>query len=372
MCIILHKYDKLLGMENIQIEFGNRIKELRIGYGISQEELASITGIKRENLSRVESGKYNATLQTIEKFCKAFNMTPSQLLSFPEHDTIMEKSNESTIKPHPFVKWAGGKKQILDKLTHYLPSSFNTYYEPFVGGGALFLNLMPSSAVINDLNEELMVAYKCLQDDKKFDELISILRKHEENHSEEYYYKIREMDRNSNFLSLSEPERAARMIYLNKACFNGLYRVNAKGYFNVPSGRKTKVKAFEKENLESIHKYFMDSRIEFLCTDFETSVKTAKKGDFVYFDPPYDTPEDKDSFTSYAKDGFGKEQQKRLSDVFKALSEKKVFVMLSNHNTNYINSLYEGFNIHVIEAKRMINSDPKGRGNVKEVIITNY
>lgn len=372
MCIILHKYDKLFSMKNIQIEFGNRIKELRIGYGISQEELASITGIKRENLSRVEAGKYNATLQTIEKFCKAFNMNPSQLLLFSDAQETETQKNESIIKPHPFVKWAGGKKQILEKLTAYIPSSFNTYFEPFIGGGALFLNLMPKSAVINDLNEELIDAYKCLQDDKKFNKLLEILKMHEEKHSEEYYYEVREMDRNTDFSSLTEPERAARMIYLNKACFNGLYRVNAKGFFNVPSGRKEKVKTFEKENMESIHNYFKKSKIKFLCTDFKESVKTAQKGDFVYFDPPYDTLEDKESFTSYAKDGFGKEQQKRLSEVFKELSNKEVSVMLSNHNTDYIKTLYKDFNIHVIEAKRMINSDPKGRGNVKEVIITNY
>ena len=124
--------------------------------------------------------------------------------------------------------------------------------------------------------------------------------------------------------------------------------------------------------MESIHNYFKKSKIKFLCTDFEESVKTAQKGDFVYFDPPYDTLEDKESFTSYAKDGFGKEQQKRLSEVFKELSNKEVSVMLSNHNTDYIKTLYKDFNIHVIEAKRMINSDPKGRGNVEEVIITNY
>ena len=180
------------------------------------------------------------------------------------------------------------------------------------------------------------------------------------------------MDRAEDFSTLSEPVRAARMIYLNKACFNGLYRVNAKGYFNVPSGKKSYVTTFDESNLLNIKEYFTSSNITITCNDFEIAVESASAGDFVYFDPPYDMPDNKESFTSYTKEAFGKDEQKRLSNVFKNLSEKGVSVMLSNHNTSFINKLYEDFNIHVVKAKRMINSKGAGRGAVEEVIITNY
>lgn len=180
------------------------------------------------------------------------------------------------------------------------------------------------------------------------------------------------MDKDPNFLELPIYERAARMIYLNKSCFNGLYRVNSKGFFNVPSGKKKTVSCFEENNINEIRKFFKNSDFKILNGDFEDAVRDVKKGDFVYFDPPYDTWEDKDSFTSYAKNPFGKDAQKRLADVYKRLSDEGAYVMLSNHNTAFIQELYKDFNIHVVSAKRMINSNPNGRGDVEEVIITNY
>ncbi len=253
-----------------------------------------------------------------------------------------------------------------------MPASFNNYFEPFVGGGALFFNIAPKKATINDSNSELMCVYKCLKNDKAFELLKQELKKHEENHTEEYYYQIRLMDQNENFLSLPDYIRAGRMIYLNKACFNGLYRVNSKGYFNVPSGKKAKVKTFDEDNFDALHEYFKTNDIKVMNVDFENATKDAKEGDLVYFDPPYDTLDNKDSFTAYSKNDFGKDEQKRLADVYKELSNKGVYVMLSNHNTSYIQELYKDFNIHVVSAKRMINSDAKGRGDVEEVIITNF
>lgn len=273
---------------------------------------------------------------------------------------------------HPFVKWAGGKTQLLNKLHELMPKEYNRYYEPFIGGGALLFSVTPKNFTINDFNSELVQAYKCFTSKEDFRKLIEHLDYHQEHHSEEYYYEIREMDKSSNFLNLPIYERAARMIYLNKSCFNGLYRVNSKGFFNVPSGKKEKVVCYESENLQEIEGFFSNSKFEILNGDFQDAVKNAKSGDFVYFDPPYDTWNNKDSFTSYAKNPFGKEEQKRLADVYKELSNKGVFVMLSNHNTEYIQELYKNFNIHVVEAKRMINSNASGRGNVEEVIITNY
>ena len=275
------------------------------------------------------------------------------------------------IKGKPFVKWAGGKRQILDKLTMYVPDEFDTYYEPFIGGGALLFELSPKKAVINDSNKELMNVYEVLCDEDKFKKMCNVLNTYEIKHSEEFYYEIRNKDRNKNtFNRLSDYTRAARTIYLNKACFNGLYRVNSRNEFNVPFGKKTKVNTYEGGNLITVSNYLTMNDIKILSTDFEDSVKDAKKGDFVYFDPPYDS--DTGTFNNYTEEGFGKEAQHRLARVFKELDERGVYVMLSNHNTTLINEHYKDYNIHVIEAKRNINANGKKRGKVEEVIITNY
>ena len=275
------------------------------------------------------------------------------------------------IKGKPFVKWAGGKRQIIAKLKSFIPGDYNTYYEPFVGGGALLFELSPERAVINDYNHELMNVYKILCDEEKFKQMCKVLNAHETNHNEEYYYEIRNKDRNKkSFNRLADYTKAARTIYLNKACFNGLYRVNSKNEFNVPFGKKTKVNTYEGSNLITVSNYLTMNNVTILSVDFEESVKDAKKGDFIYFDPPYDS--DTSSFTNYTENGFGKEEQKRLARVYKELCERGCYVMLSNHNTKLINELYEDFNIHVIEAKRNINANGKKRGKVEEVIITNY
>ena len=274
-------------------------------------------------------------------------------------------------KGKPFVKWAGGKRQIIDKLKQYVPDDFNTYYEPFVGGGALLFELSPKNAVINDSNKELMNVYSVLCDEEKFKKMCSVLNSYEANHSEEFFYELRNKDRNKKtFNRLSDYTRAARTIYLNKACFNGLYRVNSKDEFNVPFGKKTKVNTYDGSNLITVSNYLTMNNVKIQCVDFEESVKTAKRGDFVYFDPPYDS--DTSTFNSYTEEGFGKDEQKRLASVFKALDERGVYVMLSNHNTILIKELYKDYHIHIIEAKRNINSNGKKRGKVEEVIITNF
>ena len=275
------------------------------------------------------------------------------------------------IKGKPFVKWAGGKRQIVDKLLMYAPDEFNTYYEPFVGGGALLFELSPKKAVINDSNKELINVYNVLRNEEKFKKMCSILNTYEKNNSEEFYYELRNKDRNkSSFDRLSDYKRAGRTIYLNKACFNGLYRVNSKNEFNVPFGKKTKVNTYDIGNLITVSNYLTMNDIKILNVDFEDSVKDAQKGDFIYFDPPYDS--ETSIFNSYTEDGFGKEEQRRLVKVYKELSNKGCYVMLSNNNTTLIKELYKDFNIHIIEAKRSINSNGKKRGKVEEVIITNY
>ena len=275
------------------------------------------------------------------------------------------------LRGKPFVKWAGGKRQILNELKKYIPYDYDTYYEPFVGGGAVLFELSPKNAVLNDYNEELINVYRCLKDENNFTKMIKELNNHETNHSEEHYFNIRNLDRDkTKFKKLADYKRAARTIYLNKACFNGLYRVNSKNEFNVPFNKKEKVNTYDGENLGIIHSYFNFNNVEMLNCDFAEAVKNAKKGDFVYFDPPYDS--ETSTFNSYTENGFGKEEQIRLCELFKDLDKKGVKCMLSNHNTKFVNELYEGFNIYVIEAKRNINANGKKRGKVEEVIVTNF
>ena len=345
----------------IQEAFGIKLKELRTAAALSQVELAKRSGIERAQISKIESGTVNVTLETIEKLGRAINVPISKFLE-------IDYKNEM----HPFAKWAGGKTQILSKIKELMPESYNNYYEPFVGGGALFFDVAPTSAYINDSNSELMCVYNCFKNDEDFYSLLEELDKHEKKHNEDYYYQVREMDRDPNFNDLPDYVRAARMLYLNKSCFNGLYRVNAKGYFNVPSGKKDKVNTYDRKNMLAIKEYFASNNINLYNDDFEIVLRTAKPGDFVYFDPPYDTLDDKDSFTSYSKDSFGKDEQARLARVFDELSKKGVKCMLSNHNTKYINELYKNYDIHVINARRNINSKGNARGPIEEVIITNY
>ena len=275
------------------------------------------------------------------------------------------------LKVKPFVKWAGGKRQIIDKLKKYMPKKFNTYYEPFVGGGAVLFELAPKRAVINDWNEELMNVYRVMSDYDKYQKMCALLNKYERENSKEFYYKLRDKDKNKkSFARMSDYARAARTIYLNKTCFNGLYRVNSKNEFNVPYNGKNNINTYDGENLIAIHMYLTMNDIKIMNTDFEEAVETAEAGDFVYFDPPYDSINN--SFTSYTDTGFGKEEQERLADIFKELYKKGVYVMLSNCNTPFIQNLYKDYHIHVIEAKRSINAKGNKRGNVEEVIITNY
>ncbi len=349
-------------MEMMLTSLGNDIRNFRTEAGLSQEQLSSLCGMDRAQLSKIEKGiVIGVTFNTIAKIYDALGMK-----------LVPIKEEVKNIDVHPFVKWAGGKTQLLEVIESHLPEKFNRYFEPFVGGGALLFKLQPKAFSINDSNEELICVYKCLENKELFELLKQELLKHEKNHSEEYYYQVREMDRLEGFNELPIYVRAGRVIYLNKACFNGLYRVNSKGYFNVPSGKKKVVHCFDKKTFDNLNLFFKNRKPVITSIDFELAVKNAKAGDFVYFDPPYDTWEEKDSFTSYDKKAFGKEEQARLAKVFKELSNKGVYVMLSNQNTKFINELYKEFHITKVPAKRMINSKADGRGEVEEVIITNY
>lgn len=279
-------------------------------------------------------------------------------------------------KLKPFTKWTGGKRQLLPELLKLMPSEWDRYYEPFIGGGALFFELMPKDAVINDFNSDLILTYEQIRDN--VEDLITELQIHKNNNEingKEYYLKVREVDRNGIIEQMSPEQRAARLLYMLRVDFNGLYRVNSKNQFNVPYGRYKNPKIVDEELLLNISKYLNSAKVEILNTDFQNAVKSAKKGDFVYFDPPYAPVSATSAFTSYTHEGFGLEDQKRLKDTFVDLTNRGVKVMLSNSDVALIHELYEGLpnsNTTVVGATRMINANSAGRGKVNELIIRNY
>lgn len=265
------------------------------------------------------------------------------------------------------VKWAGGKRQLLDQFEPLFPKKFNNYIEPFVGGGAVAFYILEKykskKAFLSDINDELINCYDVACD--QVDELIEVLKKYKKKHSKEVYYKIRSED----IELLSRLSRAARFIYLNKTCFNGLYRVNSKGQFNVPIGSYKNPEIFNESELNQISKLLTE--VTFKCQSFEKCYKDAKKGDFVYLDPPY-YPLNKASFTKYAKNDFLEKEQEALFELYKKLDKKGCFVMLSNSDTKFIKDLYANYNIHFVSARRMINCDGANRGEINEVVVTNY
>lgn len=274
----------------------------------------------------------------------------------------------SNIKP--FVKWAGGKNGLINSLISFIPKNFNSYFEPFVGGGALFfylknLNILNSKKIyLNDKNAELINAYKQIKiNPNKLLEELEILKN---NHSKEYFYKIRNLDRDFDFYSLSEVFRAARFIYLNKTCFNGLCRYNAKGNFNTPMGSYKNPKIYDKDLIFSVHAVLKN--VSITNKDFEVVSLKSKKGDFVYFDPPYYPLNKTSSFVSYT-DNFSANEQIRLYKLFKMLDCEGIKVLQSNSNTDFIKELYKDFEIIEVISKRAINSKGDKRGKITELII---
>jgi len=276
-------------------------------------------------------------------------------------------------KPKPFVKWVGGKRQLLKQFKElglYPPEGFNpnkaTYFEPFVGGGAVFLDLLPQKAVLSDMNQELIITYNVIKNDVK--SLIKSLKKYK--YDKEFFLKIRAQKIDE----LSDLKIASRFIYLNRTCFNGMYRVNNQGQFNVPFGKYNNPLICDEENLLKLSKTLKNIKI--LHQDYKQVLKKAKKGDFVYFDPPYYPVNKTSSFTNYTKEAFLEKEQEELRDTFVELHKRGCFVMLSNSNTPFINKLYSGIDkkikVHKIDANRMINSKTSKRGKIKEVLVINY
>ncbi|MGV3525351.1 MAG: DNA adenine methylase [Candidatus Sericytochromatia bacterium] len=269
----------------------------------------------------------------------------------------------------PFLKWAGGKRQLVPTLSRYLPPSFHTYYEPFVGAGALLLSIQPRQVVINDLNQELINCYRVIQ--RQPDELLRQLASHA-NHPE-YFYAVRALDRQpEQYAQLDEIQRASRMIYLNKTCYNGLYRVNRHGQFNAPFGRYRKPCIVDHEGIRAVSRFLNNRPSRLLNTDFEQAVQGARAGDFAYFDPPYDPLSSSASFTAYQQGGFGRPEQRRLARVVHDLTRRGCRVMLSNSSTDFIRSLYKDFRVIRVSATRRINSVASRRGEIDEVLVLNY
>ncbi|MBE9252151.1 DNA adenine methylase [Dolichospermum sp. LEGE 00240] len=271
----------------------------------------------------------------------------------------------------PFVKWAGGKRQLVPTiLANHLPKNYNlqTYYEPFIGGGALLFSLQPKKAVINDSNAELINCYKIIKN--SLDELIEDLKNHKNN--EYYYYDIRDWDREKNFKSKTEVQRASRIIFLNKTCYNGLFRVNSQGQFNVPFGKYKNPNILDIAVLKAVNKYLNENQVRILNSDFQEAVKDAKRGDFIYLDPPYDPVSETASFTGYDVNGFNKQEQRRLKEVFDDLNSRGCHILLSNAYTEFIEDLYKDYLHTKISAIRAINCNGKKRGKVDEILVKNY
>ncbi len=269
----------------------------------------------------------------------------------------------------PVLKWVGGKRQLLDDITPLLPRRITTYCELFVGGGALLFHLQPSKAIINDINQDLMLVYNVIQND--VESLIEELSefKNEPN----FFYEVRDWDRNkSKYDSLSDVSRAARVIFLNKTCYNGLYRVNNAGEFNSPYGNYKNPNITNAPVLRAVSSYFNSANIKFASTDYQNLINDIPKGAFVYLDPPYDPVSDTSSFTGYSKGGFSHDDQIRLREFCDKLNMKGIKFMLSNSATNFIKEQYSNYEIKIVQAKRAINSIASKRGDVDEVIIRNY
>lgn len=270
----------------------------------------------------------------------------------------------------PFLKWVGGKRQLIPEIRKRLPKGVinRPYYEPFVGGGALFFDLQPKCAIINDYNEELINVYRVIRDNP--DELIEDLKKHE--NTAEYFYEIRAIDRQPFFNALGKIERASRIIYLNKTCYNGLYRVNNAGEFNSPFGKYKNPNIINEPVIKAVSKYLNSAKIQIFNVDYQEILKDIPANSFVYLDPPYHPISESSNFTGYVQGGWNEKDQLRLRDVCNILNSKGVRFLLSNSASAFIKEIYSNYNIHVVQANRAINSDSSKRGQVNEFLISNY
>ena len=268
--------------------------------------------------------------------------------------------------PKPFIKWAGGKRQIIKELTDSLPKNYNRYFEPFIGGGALFFAIRPKNAYISDINPELINLYNTVKNNTH--SLIKDLLRYKNTETE--FYRIRNLDRTPDYKNLTNIEKAGRFIYLNKTCYNGLYRTNSKGQFNAPYGFYKNPNIIDEQNLKICSELLKETEIG--LSDFSNIENKIKTRDFVYFDPPYIPINKTSSFTKYYKDDFNTGSQIKLKELCDRLNKKNIYFMLSNSYNETALNLYKEYNIKTVKAIRSINCKGSKRGAVDELIITNY
>lgn len=269
----------------------------------------------------------------------------------------------------PMLKWVGGKRQLLSDIVPMIDDKCSMYVEPFIGGGAVLFSMQPSKAIINDYNTELINVYKTVRDNLEF--LLDKLKVHEEKNSSDYYYEVRALDREVKFKKMSDVEKAARIIYLNKTCYNGLYRVNSAGQFNSPYGRYKNPNIVNEEVLRAISKYFNDNEVQILNGDYKEALKNLENNSFVYLDPPYMPISASSSFTGYTEGGFGYNSQLELKKECDKLTSRGIRFVQSNSDCEEIRELYKCYKIKTVKAKRSINSVAKKRGEITEVLIYN-
>lgn len=292
------------------------------------------------------------------------------LETYPNTDHVKRVSNANgRDKAKPFIQWVGGKRELIPLYEEFLPKKFNVYFEPFLGGGAMFFYLQPEKSIISDNNPELIKTYEGVRDNPE--EIIELLKELRKKHSKELYMAIRNIDREIDILTeLTASEIAARFIYLNQTCFNGIYRVNKKGQFNVPIGSSLNRLICDEETLKNASKVLKTAEIS--CSDFGNLLKKAAEGDFVYLDPPYFPISKYSDFTRYTKEKFYKDDQIRLKENIDYLTKKGVKIMLSNSNSEFIKDIYSNYKIISVQSSRSLNSDKNKRGKVSELLIINY
>ncbi|NDK19637.1 DNA adenine methylase [Candidatus Gracilibacteria bacterium] len=317
------------------------------------------------------------TTETIQSLAYRFGLTYLVVKSWIESRSLRDEpsaikffdENLPYIKATPFVKWVGGKRQLIKQLELLFPKNYNNYFEPFVGGGAVFFNVQKEKSFLSDINEELINTYQVIKTHPE--ELIDFLKTLK--FTKECYTEIRAWDRETDGLKkYSKIERAGRFIYLNRTCFNGLHRVNSRGEFNVPMGAYKNPDFVQEKNILNTSKLLKQTKADIKLQSFEEVTKKAQSGDFVYFDPPYDTLTETANFTSYNKTEFGRDMQRKLAEVFRELDTRGCKVMLSNHNTPFIREIFKGFRFEIVKARRAINSNAGGRGEVEEIVVLNY
>jgi DNA adenine methylase len=270
----------------------------------------------------------------------------------------------------PVVKWVGGKRQIMSSIVPLLPKNILTYHyiEPFIGGGAVLFHLQPFKATINDFNSELINLYNIIKN--KPDELVIDLKKHK--NTSDYFYNIRSLDRSKDYSKLSDVQKASRVIYLNKTCFNGLYRVNSAGEFNAPFGRYKNPNIVNEPTIKAVSNYLRTSKVRICNGDFDIVLKEADKKSFVYLDPPYHPISQSSNFTGYVQGGWAEEDQVRLRKACDDLNKRGIKFLLSNSASKFIIEQYKNYQVQLIKANRSINSDGTKRGEIDEVLIRNY